>query len=198
MIHLEWSGLAIGYDDRVLQVVGERGISSDSLNLIEGPNGSGKTTLLKTLAGLIPAIQGTIKPEPDPRTTTYMHSVPWLFRGTVRHNLTLAENRTMLEEEARRMGIEDLLDQRVSLLSRGQIQRVALARAMLRQPRVLLLDEPEGSLDRESRDRWIERIEQCVRDHAPLIVVATHDRRDWRVPVTAIELRRTLRTDLQA
>lgn len=86
------------------------------------------------------------------------------------------------------MGIENLLDHRVSHLSRGQAQRVALARAMLRRPQVLLLDEPEGSLDHESRNRWTARIEECVRDHSPLIVVATHGRKEWDVPVAAIEL----------
>lgn len=188
MIRLDWRQLTIGYDGRVVRPIGDGGIASDSLNLIEGANGSGKTTLLKTLAGLIAPIEGTIDPAPAASSTTYLHSIPWLFRGTVRHNLALAGDHAGLEEEAERMGVEDLLDQRASRLSRGQAQRVALARAMLRRPRVLLLDEPEGSLDRESRSRWTSRIEQCVRDRSPLIVVATHARRDWDVPVAVIEL----------
>lgn len=188
MITLEWHELVIGYDGRALRGVVNGRASSDRLTLVEGSNGSGKTTLLKTLAGILPAIAGTITPEPDPLHTTYLHSVPWLFRGTVRHNLSIAGDPHAADDEARRMGVHDLLDVRVSRLSRGQAQRVALARAMLRAPRILLLDEPEGSLDSESRDRWIARIQQCVRDRSPLILLATHHRRDWDVPCHTIEL----------
>lgn len=188
MIRLEWRDLVVGYEGRAVRDIGTGMVTSERLNLVEGSNGSGKTTLLKTLAGILAPVQGTVVPTPDPALTTYLHSVPWLFRGTVRHNLSLAGRGAALEDEARLMGIDDLLESRVSRLSRGQAQRVALARAMLRRPGVLLLDEPEGSLDTDSRDRWIARIRQCVRDRSPLILLATHQRRDWDVPCHTLEL----------
>lgn len=188
MIRLEWHDLVVGYDGRAIRDIGTGAVTGERLTLVEGRNGSGKTTFLKTLAAILPPIDGTVVPTPDPELTTYLHSVPWLFRGTVRHNLSLAARGAAIEDEARLVGIDDLLETRVSHLSRGQTQRVALARAMLRQPRVLLLDEPEGSLDSESRERWIARIQQCVRDRSPLILLATHQRRAWDVPCHTVEL----------
>lgn len=188
MIHLRWRDLVIGYERRAVRTVGSGETSSNTLLIVEGPNGSGKTTLLKTLAGLLPPIEGAVDPLPTPDSTTYLHSVPWLFRGTVRHNLSIAGGSPAIEEEAARMGIADLFDVRVSQLSRGQTQRVALARAMIRSPRILLLDEPEGSLDAESLGRWVDRIQQCVRERSPLIVMATHHRREWDVPWRMLSL----------
>ena len=158
-------------------------MSSDRLLIVEGPNGSGKTTLLKTLGGILAPVSGTIVPPPDPRTTTFVHSTPWLYRGSVRHNLQLAGDRDTAEEEADRLEISALLDEPAFRLSAGQAQRVALARAMTSKPDILLLDEPEGSLDSVSVQRWTDRIEECVKLAHPLIVLATHRRSDWRVPV---------------
>lgn len=165
--------------------------TSDQLLLVEGPNGSGKTTFLKTLAGILPPISGGIDPRPESKHTTFVHSVPWLFRGTVRHNLQIAGNRDVAEEEAARLGIGDLMERSVFELSAGQAQRVALARAMTSAPRILLLDEPEGSLDSESLELWSERVHGCVRQGLPLIVVATHRRREWRVPTRVLRLEST-------
>lgn len=188
MILLEWTDLSIGYEGRVVKNVGRGAASSDRLTLVEGRNGSGKTTLLKTFAGILPVIDGRISPRPGPRLGTYVHSVPWLFRGTVRYNLSLVATEEDVEEEARQTGITHLLDVTISRLSRGEAQRVALARAMLRQPRILLLDEPEGSLDSESLELWITRIERSVQNRSALIILATHQRRKWEVPCTSLEL----------
>lgn len=188
MIHLRWRDLVVGYERRAVSTVGSGETSSDTLLIVEGPNGSGKTTFLKTLAGLLPPIEGSVEPLPGPESMMYLHSVPWLFRGTVRHNLSIVGAPPAIEEEAARMGIAELFDVRVSQLSRGQTQRVALARAMIRSPRILLLDEPEGSLDAESLWRWVDRIQQCVREHSPLIVMATHHRREWNVPWRTLTL----------
>lgn len=182
VIRMRWIDLVIGYRGHPIRAIGTGQASSDRLLVVEGPNGSGKTTLLKTLAGILPPVDGVVDPRPDPSRTTFVHSTPWLFRGSVRRNLVLAGERSRAEREADRLGVRDLLELPASELSAGQAQRIALARAMTRAPQILLLDEPEGSLDSESLERWTERIHECVREGSPLIILATHRRRAWDVP----------------
>ncbi|TME35393.1 MAG: ATP-binding cassette domain-containing protein, partial [Chloroflexi bacterium] len=141
-------------------------LESGSLTALVGPTGCGKTTLLELIAGLQNPTRGTITvdgedvvgPRRDSILIFQQHNLfDWL---TVRDNVAFGlRNRGLSKREARRRAIEQL--ERVGLaafadrvpgeLSGGMRQRVALARALVLAPRLLLMDEPFGSLDHQTR-----------------------------------------------
>jgi ABC-type multidrug transport system ATPase subunit len=158
--------------------VGSFTVQADRLTVVTGPNGSGKTTLLKTLAGLLPPINGRIVPRlaPGPGGVVFVHSTPYLFAGTVRHNVRLSsrgdERRAV--DALGTLGVEQLWSTDVRRLSTGERQRVAIARALAAEPRLLVIDEPEGGLDAEGSNSWRRIVEQALSAGHPLIVIATH------------------------
>jgi molybdate transport system ATP-binding protein len=165
------------------------------LTAIFGPSGSGKTTLLNCLAGLATPDEGEIVAlgetvyssamrrnlPPDKRRFGYVFQDAALFPHlTVWNNirygyrLTPPARRTMeLEQLVQLFQLEALLDRGVGSLSGGERQRVALARALATSPRVLLLDEPLGSLDVAFRGiiiRYLKRIWSELR--TPILYVS--------------------------
>jgi molybdate transport system ATP-binding protein len=98
---------------------------------------------------------------------------------TVLENLEFAlekgKDKSLIKEMLEIIGMEALADQRPQFLSGGQKQRVALARAMLRQPKLLLLDEPLSALDREMRKNLQEYILRFHRDFQLTTLIVSHD-----------------------
>ena len=132
---------------------------------IIGPNGAGKSTLLKVAAGLLPPSQGTVAlqdrditaldcPARVRQGVVYFMQGGVVFPGlTVRENLELGQHRhngkaNGVFDDVLQLfpGIQNWLSRRAGLLSGGQRQQVALAMVLLKQPRVLLLDEPSAGL----------------------------------------------------
>ncbi len=161
-----------------------------------GPSGAGKTTLLRCLAGLEPAARGRVALDgriwqdsdagvfepPHRRGVGYVFQDGVLFPHlTVRGNLAFGARRrgpqdaVALEETAAMLGLAPLLDRRPDTLSGGERQRAALARALLSRPRLLLLDEPLASLDRDSRRRILPYLEEVRRRVATPILLVTHE-----------------------
>src|SRR6186713_2006611 len=165
-----------------------------------GPSGSGKTTLLRIIAGLEPADQGTILFHGENATNqpvrerqvgfVFQHYA--LFRHmsvfeNVAFGLRVRPRRVRPAEAEIRdtvMGLLSLVqldvlaERRPSELSGGQRQRVALARALAVKPKVLLLDEPFGSLDAKVRQelrRWLRRLHEEI--HLTSVFV-THDQEE--------------------
>lgn len=173
MIGIEWTELALGYDATIARVSAGR-VEADRVLVVTGSNGSGKTTFLRSLAALQPPLEGVISPEFGRRV--FVHSNPFLFRGSVAFNLGLAGSGTAKSVDAlRRLAAIELMDRDVRTLSSGQRARVALARAVAADPDVLLVDETSAALDEEGMMAWTRVIEESVRVKRPLIVVATHD-----------------------
>jgi ABC-type multidrug transport system ATPase subunit len=170
--------VVVGYDARPVADVGSFTVHPHRLTVVTGPNGSGKTTLLKTLAGLLSPIKGRIVPQLPPGAggVVFVHSTPYLFAGTVRHNVHLSSrgDDRRAHEASRMLGAEQLWNKDVRRLSTGERQRVAIARALAAEPRLLLIDEPEGGLDVDGVSSWRRVVEQALSAGHPLIVIATH------------------------
>lgn len=158
-----------------------------------GPSGSGKTTLLRVLAGLELEEEGTIifdgrnlrSIAPHKRNIGMMFQEYALFpHKNVWENIAFGlEMKKMadhevagkVEEMIALVGLEGLANRRVDELSGGERQRVALARSLAPEPKLLLLDEPLGSLDRTLRDRLTHEIRSILKKLGVTSVFVTHD-----------------------
>jgi putative ABC transport system ATP-binding protein len=171
-------------------------VPSESCTFIVGPSGSGKSTLLYLIGALDRPTSGTIRVEG--RDITAMteseqddyrrNRVGFIYQSfNLIGNLSALGNvllpyiplgvtpelRAKAEELLRRVGMGDRLNHRPQQLSGGQQQRVAVARALIKDPVLILADEPTGNLDRAGGDEII----RLLRDRGKTLVIVTHDRR---------------------
>jgi len=175
-------------------------IKKGSLSLVTGPNGAGKTTLLELILGFLRPLSGTVRVlglempkharkvrlmssylmqdfmKPPTETYTVKQVVSMglaAFKGPVR---PLSEREKELIKRAIKMvGLEGLEEKPIGILSGGQQQRAFLARVIVRQPKLILLDEPFSSLDREGRME-ISMLINDIRKHLnSTVIVVSHD-----------------------
>jgi ABC-type multidrug transport system ATPase subunit len=169
--------LTVGYARAAAAAVPDFDLVSGVVWHVVGPNGSGKTALLKTLAGLLRPVAGRIERHvgKGTRGAIYVHSVPYLFAGSVKRNLSLARPAPQrVEHAAETFGLSSLLDRDAARLSHGEQRRLALARAIASRPSVLLVDEPEGGLDDEALAAWRTCMVRALEEGDTALVVATH------------------------
>lgn len=168
-------------------------VADGELLTLVGPSGSGKTTLLRLIAGLEVPNAGTIRIgkldqagiAPGEREVAMVFQTLALYP-----HLTAAENmcfglRLRGEKQsvmtakvsgmAQRLSIADCLARRPAELSSGQRQRVALGRALVRNPKVLLLDEPFANLDAPLRRELRRELVQLHQELRLTIILVTHD-----------------------
>jgi sulfonate transport system ATP-binding protein len=142
-----------------------------------GRSGSGKSTLLRTLAGLDAAPAGSVS-VPAAKTVVFQEPrlLPW---KRVWRNVTLglrnADPRGSAEAALREVGLGHRLNAWPLTLSGGEAQRAALARALVREPALLLLDEPFAALDALTRLRMQQLVIDLWRAHRPAVLLVTHD-----------------------
>jgi sulfonate transport system ATP-binding protein len=142
-----------------------------------GRSGSGKTTLLRTLAGLDDA-RGQDVFVPDTRAVVFQDArlLPW---KPVWKNVALGLRGPAIRERAEAALGEVGLSHRTGAwpltLSGGEAQRAALARALVREPELLLLDEPFAALDALTRYRMHDLVLALWRAHRPAVLMVTHD-----------------------
>ncbi|MBP2300765.1 ABC transporter ATP-binding protein [Azospirillum picis] len=148
-----------------------------SFTALLGRSGCGKSTLLRTLAKLDPAPDGTVE-LPDRRAVVFQEPrlVPWkrVLRNVtlgLRHADADARGLAALDE----VGLLHRANAWPLTLSGGEAQRAALARALVRDPRLLLLDEPFAALDALTRLRMQGLVETLWSAHAPAVLLVTHD-----------------------
>jgi len=181
-----------GFTLTVQRMEVERG----TVTAILGSNGSGKSTLLTVIAGINAADRGTISmggmaigaSSPAPfawrRAVTMVAQKPYLFRGTVAHNIGYglylrgvprAQREQRISDMLRKIGLEEFARRDARELSGGEAQMVALARALTLDPGILLLDEPTAHVDRDNAAR-LEQVISTLRAQRELsLLMATHD-----------------------
>jgi sulfonate transport system ATP-binding protein len=142
-----------------------------------GRSGSGKSTLLRLLAGLDSPTSGEIQ-VPQQRMVVFQEPrlLPW---KTTLQNVSLGLAHDHARERARsalaEVGLDHRLDAYPSTLSGGEAQRTALARALVRDPKLLLLDEPFAALDALTRIRMHGLVAALWVRHNPAVLLITHD-----------------------
>jgi putative spermidine/putrescine transport system ATP-binding protein/spermidine/putrescine transport system ATP-binding protein len=188
--------------NNVTKVFGSDTLAVDNISLsiaegefvtLLGPSGCGKTTLLRMLAGFEAPTSGTIELAGEDVTELppYKRNVNMVFQDyalfphlTVQKNIAFGLERLRLERSeinqkvAAMLSLVDLTDKADNKpyeLSGGQRQRVALARAIVREPRVLLLDEPLSSLDANLREAMQVELKHLHRQLGLTFVLVTHD-----------------------
>ncbi|MBB3211765.1 sulfonate transport system ATP-binding protein [Herbaspirillum sp. Sphag1AN] len=142
-----------------------------------GESGCGKTTLLRALSGL-DAIDGGRIEGPKQTAVVFQESrlIPWesLWRN-VALGLHDRRGKPLALAALAEVGLGDRSEDWPRTLSGGQAQRVALARALVREPGLLLLDEPFAALDALTRLRMHALVRQLVARHRPGVLLVTHD-----------------------
>jgi sulfonate transport system ATP-binding protein len=142
-----------------------------------GRSGSGKSTLLRTLAGLDSAPAGAVS-VPTERAVVFQEPrlVPWKrVWANVALGLRGSDARERALSALKEVGLGHRLDAWPLTLSGGEAQRVALARSLVREPKLLLLDEPFAALDALTRLKMQGLVASLWRAHRPAILLVTHD-----------------------
>ena len=171
-------------------------IPSGKLIGLLGPSGCGKSTTLYMIAGLHEPSSGQIffGDEDVTALPPERRGIGLVFQNyalyphmTVRQNIMFPLQNMKLEKDviaartikyARLVGIEELLDRKPKQLSGGQQQRVAIARALVKEPKVLLLDEPLSNLDARLRLQTREEIRRIQRETGITTIFVTHDQEE--------------------
>jgi putative ABC transport system ATP-binding protein len=166
---------------------------------IQGPTGHGKSTLLQILGGLDRPTSGTVElggqnlalMRESKLTKVRAASIGFIFQtfnliptlnalenvevALVPLGVGSAERRRRAAAGLENVGLGERLHHLPSEMSGGQQQRVAIARALVKDPQVLLADEPTGNLDEGTRDDIMKLLEKLWQDHGLTLVLVTHD-----------------------
>ncbi len=168
-------------------------VSDGEYCVLLGPSGCGKTSVLRMIAGFAPPTSGEIVIDDRDVTRVYPgdRGIAMIFQSyalyphlSVRGNfdfplraakLSADDRRARIAEVADLLHLADLLDRYPRELSGGQQQRVAVGRALVRQCRILLLDEPLGNLDAKLRVEMRSTLKRLQRDFQMTAIHVTHD-----------------------
>lgn len=168
------------------------------LNFIVGPSGSGKSTLLKIISGMDNEFEGEVfyrgkslkEFNASELDSYYYNSVGFIWQNfQLINHLSVEDNvKVILELEnisdeeknkkvfniLKRLSIEKLAKKSVSTLSGGQKQRVAIARALVKDPEIIIADEPTGALDKKTSSLIMNTLEKIAKERT--VIVVTHDK----------------------
>ena len=176
--------------------------------VILGPSGAGKSTLLNLLGGLDSPTEGKIVVagkdistlDQDELADYRAYAVGFIFQSyNLIPTLTVYENVALVREIApealdpkemlAKVGLEDHMKQFPSQLSGGEQQRVSIARALVKNPRILLCDEPTGALDSETGVIVLKALLEMAREYGKTIIVVTHNQNIARMADIVIHVK---------
>lgn len=176
-----------GYRDSTVLHDVNLSVSQDSFTGIVGPSGAGKTTLLRLLLGALKPQRGVIDRSGSVPVSyvPQLETVDWNFPATVEECVLMSRSarwvpwtskaeRLEVAAVLERLSIGDLAGRHIRELSGGQQQRMFLARALIRQPKLLLLDEPTSGVDISTRHDVLHLLADLHADGMG-IVLTTHD-----------------------
>ncbi|MFE1525895.1 ABC transporter ATP-binding protein [Streptomyces rochei] len=165
-------------------------VSPGEILTVVGSSGCGKSTLLRTLAGLLPPLRGEITQDGRPLTAPSAERalvfqedalLPWRTLGAnvelplAIKGLSRAERRARAEAWLGRVGLAEHARRLPHRVSGGQRQRAQLARALAAGPRAVLMDEPFGALDAQTRAGMQDLLVDVLRGTGATVVFVTHD-----------------------
>ncbi|MFD5176862.1 ABC transporter ATP-binding protein [Nocardia sp. NPDC058379] len=172
------TGLRKAFGDKTVLDGVDLTIRRGEFVVLLGPSGTGKTTLLRLLTGLeVPDAGEVLVP---PRRTTVYQEPRLIPSKRVLANVLVGLRRGKAQREAGLRALSEVnLDGKAgqwpATLSGGEAQRAALARALVREPELLLLDEPFAALDALTRLQMQDLVGDLVARHRPAVLMVTHD-----------------------
>ena len=178
------------------------------LMVVLGESGCGKSTLLNIIGGMDMMTEGSLvvegkdmsKPTEDELTEYRREYIGFIFQAyNLMPNLSAYENIEFIGEiandpmdsaEALRMvGLEDKANSMPSALSGGQMQRVSIARALVKNPKIILADEPTAALDYDTSIKVLKVIEDIVRERNTTVLMVTHNPEIAKMANRVVKLR---------
>ncbi len=184
------SGLSLGYGRYPVITGLDLEIREGQLWFFVGPNGHGKTTCVKTILGLLPPMGGALFRQPElakgkqtgfvPQRCEMSPALPTTVREFVSLGLagmksSSSSTRESLQKTLAQVGLGGMEGRSYWSLSGGQRQRALLARALIRQPSVLVLDEPTAGLDLSSQAAFLEVLRSLHGKGGVTILFVCHD-----------------------
>jgi zinc transport system ATP-binding protein len=181
---LEIKNLTVKYDDHIILNELNFYVNAGEIVAIIGPNGSGKTTLLKAILGLIPH-RGEVKifgKSPRlalddigyvPQRLDFDRTFPLAvkeFLGFIK-----IKDPSWRKEVLTETGVDMFTDKQIGELSGGQLQRLLIANALLKEPKLLILDEPTSGVDVAAEMTFFELIEHLNETHNLTIMLISHE-----------------------
>lgn len=189
---LEVEQATLGYGRRAVLRDVSLAIHAGEFWCLLGPNGEGKTTFIKALLGALDPLRGRVFLRADFQRRTRLAFVPqeaevnaslpttveeFVSGGLVGLDLDRRQRGFRMKRVLELMGVTPLRDRSLWALSGGQRQRALVARALLRDPLLLIVDEPTAGLDLAAASGLLETISGLNRDHRITVVFVTHDLR---------------------
>jgi iron complex transport system ATP-binding protein len=199
-VRVRVEGMSFSYDSHEVLNDVTLDIEPCKVTCVIGPNGAGKTTLLKVIASILKPTKGTVyldfkdlrlyNPKEVARVIAYSEpniskSIPvkvldliltarYPFQGNTQF-FEGPNDLRIVDEVCRELNITHLLNKRLDQVSSGELQRVLIATALVKNPKVLLLDEPSAFLDIRYRFEVLRYVKEVTTKYGLTTVVALHD-----------------------
>lgn len=163
-------------------------LEEGELAVIVGPNGCGKTTLLRAVLGLLPYTGEILAFEEAvaslygkigyvPQRLPFDPTLPLTAREAIRMPIPPGDtsSEAAFAEAVETLGVARYLDEPLAVLSGGELKRALLARALVMRPRLLVLDEPEASVDVAGEETLYDLLEKAVSERGVTALVSSHE-----------------------